>query len=70
MRVAIYCRVSTGGQEQEGTSLQAQLEACKKYCELKNYDIVYQFAEAWSGSSLERPGLAELREILLRLPLL
>jgi len=46
LKAAIYCRVSTEGQEQEGTSLHTQLEA-------------------WSGLSLERPKLAELRELTL-----
>jgi site-specific DNA recombinase len=64
MKVAIYCRVSTEGQEQEGTSLQTQLEACRKHCQLKGYEIVYQLTEAWSGLSLERPKLAELREVV------
>ena len=32
MKAAIYCRVSTEGQEQDGTSLKTQLEACLKYC--------------------------------------
>ncbi len=61
---AIYCRVSTEGQEQDGTSLQTQLEACQKYCQVKGYEIAYQFSEAWSGLSLERPRLAELREVI------
>jgi site-specific DNA recombinase len=38
MNAAIYCRVSTEGQEQEqeqdGTSLQTQLEACKNDSEI------------------------------------
>lgn len=63
MRVAIYCRVSTEGQEQEGTSLQTQLEACQNYCKNKGYEVAYQFSEAFSGLSLERPKLAELREL-------
>jgi len=29
MKVAIYCRVSTEGQEQDGTSLKTQLETCQ-----------------------------------------
>jgi site-specific DNA recombinase len=62
MKAAIYCRVSTESQEQEGTSLQTQLEACQKYCQLKCYEVAYHFSEAWSGLSLERPKLAELRE--------
>jgi site-specific DNA recombinase len=39
MKVAIYCRVSTEGQEQDGTSLQTQLEACRKYCEARRYEV-------------------------------
>ena len=43
MKAAIYCRVSTEGQEQDGTSLQTQLEACLKYCQTKGYELTYQF---------------------------
>ncbi|MFC1864754.1 recombinase family protein [Chloroflexota bacterium] len=64
MKAAIYCRVSTEGQEQDGTSLQTQMEACLKYCQTKGYEVTYQFSEAWSGLSLERPKLAELRDII------
>lgn len=63
IRAAIYSRVSTEGQEQEGTSLQTQLEACLKYCKQRKYEIEHKFSEAWSGRSLERPKLAELREL-------
>jgi len=31
MKAAIYCRVSTEGQEQEGTSLQTQQGYVRKY---------------------------------------
>jgi site-specific DNA recombinase len=64
MRTAIYCRVSTEGQEQDGTSLQTQMEACQQYCRLKGYTVAYEFSEAWSGLSLERPELTKLREII------
>ena len=39
MKAAIYCRVSTEGQEQDGTSLQTQLEACRKYCQARRYEV-------------------------------
>ncbi|MFC1933070.1 recombinase family protein [Chloroflexota bacterium] len=58
------CRVSTDNQESEGTSLQTQLEACHNYCQSKNYDVVYRFSETYSGLSLERPKLDELRELV------
>jgi site-specific DNA recombinase len=60
MKAAIYCRVSTDNQEQEGTSLQTQLEACLKYCRDKGYEVAYRFSEAYSGLTLERPKLNEL----------
>ena len=62
MKSAIYCRVSTEGQELEGSSLQTQLEACLKYCELKGYEATTQFSEVWSGLSLDRPEIERLRE--------
>jgi site-specific DNA recombinase len=64
MKAAIYCRVSTDNQEREGTSLQTQLENCLKYCQDKGYDVSYRFSEAYSGLSLERPELDNLRELV------
>ncbi len=61
---AIYCRVSTEDQEREGTSLQTQLEACLNYCRDKGYDVACRFSEAYSGLTLERPKLNELRELV------
>ena len=61
---AIYCRVSTDNQESEGTSLQTQIENCLTYCRGKDYDVAYRFSEAYSGLSLERPKLNELRELV------
>ena len=39
MRAIIYCRVSTEGQERDGTSLQTQMEACRKYCQDRYYEV-------------------------------
>jgi site-specific DNA recombinase len=39
MKAAIYCRVSTEGQEQDETSLQTQLEACRKYRQARRYEV-------------------------------
>jgi len=64
MKAAIYCRVSTEGQEQDGTSLKTQLEACRKYCQARRYEVGHELSEAWSGLSLERPKLNELRELV------
>ena len=61
---AIYARVSTEIQEKEGTSLQTQLEHCLEYCEGKGYWVAHQFSEAFSGLSLERTQLSQLRELV------
>jgi site-specific DNA recombinase len=59
----VYCRVSTDNQEREGTSLQTQLDACLKYCQNKGYAVSHSFSESYSGLTLERPKLGELREL-------
>jgi len=64
VNAAIYCRVSTDNQEQEGTSLQTQLEACLNYCQDRGYDVAYRFSETYSGLTLERPKLDELRDLV------
>ena len=61
---AIYPRVSSDKQESEGTSLQTQLEACLKYCQDKGYNLAYRFSETYSGLTLDRPKLNELRELI------
>jgi site-specific DNA recombinase len=62
--VAIYCRVSTEDQEKEGTSLQTQLEACLDYCHRKGYKVTHRFSEAYSGLTLDRLKLNELRDLV------
>lgn len=64
MKAAIYCRVSTEGQQQEGTSLQMQLESCLTYCQNRSYSVTYRFSEIDSGLTLERPELGNLRELV------
>lgn len=48
MKVAIYARVSTDTQE-----LDQQIEACKKYCEIKNWE--YKIYTERMSSTKERP---------------
>ena len=63
-KAAIYTRVSTDNQESEGTSLQTQLEACRNYCQNRGYEVAYHFNETYSGLTLDRPKLNELRELV------
>jgi len=64
MKAAVYCRVSTEDQEREGTSLQSQQEACLAKVQELGYEVPEEFVviETYSGLSLERPKLNELRE--------
>jgi site-specific DNA recombinase len=64
MRAGIYARVSTEDQEREGTSLGSQVEACLNKARGLGYEIPQEFifTETFSGLTLNRPGLAELRE--------
>lgn len=60
IRAAIYNRVSTEGQEQDGTSLHTQRDCCLKYCQDK-YSVSQVYSEAYSGLKLDRPVLNDLR---------
>ncbi|MBI2761810.1 MAG: recombinase family protein [Chloroflexi bacterium] len=62
-RAAIYCRVSTDKQEQEGTSLGTQEERCRAYVEQQGHQLAGVYSEAHSGADLwDRPKLSQLRE--------
>lgn len=61
MKVAIYIRVSTDAQFEEGYSVDAQKEQLTAYCVskgLKTYD--YYIDGGWSGSNIERPEMERL----------
>ncbi len=63
-QAAIYCRVSTAGQEEEGTSLATQEARCRQYAIEHGYvvDEVHVYREVHTGTELwERPQLTMLR---------
>src|SRR5438067_12368053 len=64
VRAAIYVRVSSPGQEQDGTSLETQEERCRRYAAEHGLavDVAHVFRDVYSGAVLhERPQLRELR---------
>ena len=63
MKAAIYCRVSTEDQEREGSSLDSQLGACLKVAVDQGWEVPSQYIvkETWSGLTLDRPDLTQLR---------
>ena len=66
-KAAIYCRVSTAGQEEDGTSLVTQEEHCRKYAAEHDYRVeeTQVYRDVYTGTELwERPRLTELREAI------
>ena len=58
---AIYIRVSTDAQAEEGYSIDAQIERLNAYCvskDIKNYE--HYIDRGWSGSNIERPEIMRL----------
>jgi site-specific DNA recombinase len=65
MNIAIYARVSTQSQAKEGT-INSQLEALRKYAQDQKLTITHECIDnGISGSTLEREGLDELRDLAL-----
>src|SRR5581483_4958290 len=67
VRAAIYCRVSTPGQEQDGTSLDTQEEACRRFAADRGYTVstTHVYRETFTGAEFhERPRLGDLRAAL------
>ena len=62
METAIYCRVSTEEQAQEGFSIRAQEQKLKDYARIKDWSIYKIYMdEGISGKNLtERPAIQEL----------
>jgi site-specific DNA recombinase len=63
----VYCRVSTKNQEEEGTSLESQAEACIKHAESLGYTVGRVTKEVFTGAELwDRPLLARDRADIKR----
>lgn len=61
MKTAIYLRVSTLEQAENGYSLDEQEAKLRKYCEIKEWNVVHVYKDpGYSGAKLERPGLQQL----------
>lgn len=61
LKVAIYVRVSTDMQAEEGHSIPVQLDKLRAFCKAKDYLIVKEYVDAgYSGSNTDRPALTDL----------
>jgi site-specific DNA recombinase len=64
VRAVVYSRVSTDGQERDGTSLDTQERACVEHAQAAGYEVVRTIRDVCSGATLDRPGVGELRRML------
>lgn len=61
VKTAIYIRVSTQEQADEGYSIPMQTERLKKYCEAKGWVIANIYTDpGYSGSNINRPALSKM----------
>jgi len=62
-RAAIYCRVSSIHQGEDGTSLDTQEKRCRDYCAAHMYEVVLVQRDMYTGAKYrERPGLRAIRD--------
>ena len=64
MRMIIYLRVSTDGQEREGTSLDTQEQESIEYARAKGETVTQVIRDVASAASLDRPGLEKVRRAM------
>ncbi len=64
-QAAIYARVSTSQQMEEGSGLESQVATLMRLAAEKGYSVTpeFVFREDWSGEDLERPQLDRLRTV-------
>ena len=58
---AIYCRVSTRQQAEDGSSLDSQEVACRRLAASQGFTVTQVFKEDFPGTELARPLLDQLR---------
>jgi site-specific DNA recombinase len=58
---AIYCRVSTRQQAEDGSSLDSQEVACRRLAASQGFTVTQVFKEDFPGTELARPMLDQLR---------
>lgn len=64
---ALYIRVSTDAQYEEGYSVEAQKQKLEQYCKLKDIDNYKCYIDGgWSGSNIDRPEIKKLVEDIKR----
>lgn len=64
-RAVIYTRVSTMTQVEEGHSLAAQEDTCRRYCEAQGLEVVQVYTDAGQSAMKDRPQFERMLEYVL-----
>ena len=64
VKALIYSRVSTDAQERDGTSLDTQERESVDYVQSRGWRVVECIRDTASGSTLDRPGIQRVRQLL------
>ena len=67
MKAIIYARVSTAEQAQSGLGVEAQIEACRRYCDYRGLDVVDTITENGVSGAMaphDRPGMGQALAML------
>ena len=60
-----YCRVSSSGQQKNGTGLDRQEQIVTDYAQQHNYELALVYIEAMTGTDAERPEFTRMLSDLL-----
>ncbi|SHE79052.1 Recombinase [Litoreibacter ascidiaceicola] len=60
----LYARVSTGRQAEKDLSIPDQFLKMHGYCSANGLECIREFSDAYTGTSFDRPGLHEMRELI------
>lgn len=65
-KTALYIRVSTDAQYEDGYSVEAQKKKLQQWCKLKDIDNYEFYIDGgWSGSNLNRPSITKLQQDII-----
>ena len=68
-KTALYIRVSTDFQAEEGYSIDAQKEKLEQFCKLKDIKNYHFYIDGgWSGSNIDRPQMKQIFHALKKIP--
>ena len=63
-KAVIYWRIACSENHYLDHSQSAQIERCKRYADLKRYEVIDVFGDNVSGNVIERPGVKDLLDFL------